>query len=170
MEQNKNLLKTFDNIGKELVKTLVKNLLDADKKATGNLIRSVDYKVVEAANGVMVQLLAADYLTNVDEGRKPGKKDSKGIWRSSKDKGFPTKALDKWVIARGLAPRNTKGKFISRAGMKFAIAQKINRDGIKPTNVIQKTINEVYSTKLALIEKAAIEDINALIDKIIVNV
>jgi hypothetical protein len=35
--------------------------------------------------------------------------------------------------------------------------------------VIQKTIDEVYSKKKTLIEKAAIEDINALIDKILIN-
>lgn len=158
MEGNKNLLKTFDEVGKQLVKTLVKNLLDANKKATGNLIRSVDYKIVEAANGVMVQLLAADYLTNVDEGRRKGAKQP------------PMKSLDKWIVARGIAPRDAKGRFIPRESVKFLIARSISRNGIKPTNVIKKTINEVYSTKLALIEKAAVEDINQLIDKIIVNV
>lgn len=169
-DENKNIQEAFDDLGKDLVKTLIKKLLEADKKATGNLIRSIEYKVVVGkAQDIMVDILAAPYLTEVDEGRKPGKKDSKGIWRSSKDKGFPTKALDKWVVARGLAPRNKKGKFVSRAGMKFAIGQKINRDGIKATNVIQKTIDEVYKTKQQLIQKAAIEDINAMVDKLLVN-
>jgi hypothetical protein len=156
MEENKNLDKAFDGLGKDLVKTLVKNLLSANKKATGNLIRSIDYKVVEKANGFIVELLAADYLTNVDEGRKAGSKQP------------PTKSLDRWVIARGIAPRDKKGKFISRESVKFLIARSIAKNGIKPTNVINKTINEVYNNKQKLIEKAAIEDLNALIDKIMV--
>ena len=157
MEENKNLLETLDKVGEDLVKTLVKNLLKADKKATGTLIRSVDYKLVEKANGIMIELLAADYLTNVDEGRKAGSKQP------------PLKSLDRWVIARKIAPRDKKGKFISRQSVKFLIARSIAKNGIKPTNVIQNTIDEVYSKKKTLIEKAAIEDINALIDKILIN-
>lgn len=157
MEENKNLKKEFDDLGQELVRTLVKNLINADKKATGNLIKSIDYKVVEKANNVMVQLLADDYLTNVDEGRRRGAKQP------------PTSALDRWVIARGIAPRDAKGRFIPRESVKFLIARSIKRNGIKPTNVIQKTINEVYAKKQQLIQKAAIEDINALIDKIMIE-
>lgn len=156
MEENKNLDKAFDNLGKDLVKTLVKNLLSANKKATGNLIRSIDYKVVEKANGFIVELLAADYLTNVDEGRRAGSKQP------------PLSALDKWVVARKIAPRDSKGKFLPRQQVKFLIARSIGKNGIKPTNVINKTINEVYNNKQKLIEKAAIEDLNALIDKIMV--
>jgi hypothetical protein len=153
---NINLKKALDEVGKDLVKTMVKKLIEADKKATGNLIRSVDYKVVETANGVIVQLLSEDYLTNVDEGRRPGAKQP------------PTKSLDRWVVAKGIAPRDDKGKFISRQSLKFLIARSIGKKGIKPTNVIKKTINEVYTNKQKLIEKAAIEDINALIDKIMI--
>lgn len=156
MEENKKLLETLDKVGEDLVKTLVKNLLQANKKATGQLIRSVDYKVVEKANGIIVELLAADYLTNVDEGRRPGAKQP------------PMKALDKWVIARKIAPRDSKGRFIPRESVKFLIARSISKNGIKPTNVIKKTIDEVYNRKQKLIEKAAIEDINSLIDKIMI--
>lgn len=156
MEENKNLLKEFDDLGQELVKTLVKNLLKADKKATGNLIKSIDYKLVEKADKFIIELLAADYLTNVDEGRRKGAKQP------------PTSALDKWVVIKKIAPRDSKGRFISRESVKFLIARSISRNGIKPTNVIQKTINEVYAKKQSLIEKAAIEDINALIDKIMI--
>lgn len=154
MEANNNLKEALDEVGIDLVKTLVKNLLAADKKATGGLIRSIDYKVIEKANILMVELLAADYLTIVDEGRRPGKQP-------------PTKALDKWVIARGIAPRDKKGRFISRESVKFLIARSIGRKGIKPTGVLKKTIDEVYGRKQKLLELAAIGDINKMIDKII---
>jgi hypothetical protein len=156
MEKNKNLDKAFNDLGEDLVKTLVKNLLQANKRATGNLIRSVDYRVVEKANGFLVELLAADYLTNVDEGRRAGAKQP------------PMKALDKWVVARKIAPRDSKGKFLPREQVKFLVARSIAKNGIKPTNVIKKTIDEVYTKKQKLIEKAAIADLNELIDKIMV--
>jgi hypothetical protein len=148
---NINLKKALDEVGKDLVKTMVKKLIDANKEATGKLIRSVDYKLVETANGVIVQLLAADYLKVVDEGRRPGAKQP------------PTKALDRWVIAKGIAPRDKKGKFISRESVKFLIARSIGKKGIKPTNVITKTINEVYANKQKLIVEAAGKDIENLI-------
>lgn len=154
MEENKQLKETLNEVGIDLVKTLVKNLLAADKKATGQLIRSIDYKVVEKAQSVMVELIAADYLTIVDEGRRPGKQP-------------PTKALDKWVIARGIAPRDKKGRFIPRESVKFLIARSIGRNGIRPTGVLQKTIDEVYAKKQKVLELAAIDDINKMIDKII---
>jgi hypothetical protein len=156
MENNNNLDKAFDDLGNQLVKTLVRNLLKANKRATGSLVRSVDYKVVEKANHLIVELLANDYLTNVDEGRRPGAKQP------------PMKALDKWIVARKIAPRDKNGRFLPRNSVKFLIARSIAKNGIKPTNVIQKTIDEVYNRKQKLIEKAAIEDINALIDKIMV--
>lgn len=157
MEQNINLENALNQIGDDLVKTLVKKLIAADKKATGSLIKSIDYKLVEKANGFIVQLLANDYLINVDEGRRPGAKQP------------PMSALDKWVIARRIAPRDKNGKFLPRNSVKFLIARSIAKNGIKPTNVIKKTIDEVYERKQKLIEMAAIEDINSLIDKIIIN-
>jgi len=149
--ENTNLKKALDEVGRDLVKTMVKKLIEADKDATGKLIKSVDYKVVETANGVIVQLLSADYLKNVDEGRRPGAKQP------------PSKALDRWIVARGIAPRDKKGKFISRQSVKFLIARSISKNGIKPTNVIKNTINEVYTNKQKLLVEAAGKDIEALI-------
>jgi hypothetical protein len=151
----KDLNKIFEEIGSELVKELTKNLLQLDKKATGDLIRSLDYKVVEKVDGFLVTLLADEHLKWVDEGRRPGKQP-------------PTKALDRWVVARGITMKDKKGKFIKRESVKFLIARAIGKKGIKPTNVIQKTIDNVWTRKKELIRKAAIEDINALIDKIII--
>jgi len=154
MKDNKNLENTLNGVGDDLVKTIVKKLIAADKKATGALIKSINYKVIEKANSFIVQLLANDYLINVDEGRRKGAKQP------------PTKSLDRWIIARGIAPRDKKGKFIPRSSVKFLIARSISRNGIKPTNVIKQTIDEVYQRKEKLIKMAAIDDINTLIDKI----
>jgi hypothetical protein len=155
--ESNNLEEAFDIIGQDLVKTLIKNLLNANKKATGQLIRSIDYKIIEKVNGLMIELRAANYLTNVDEGRKRGAKQP------------PTRALDKWISARGITMKDKKGKPISKESAKFLIARSIKRNGIRPTNVIKNTIDEVYNNKQKLIETAAIEDISDLIDKIIIK-
>jgi hypothetical protein len=150
-KQNKNLTKVLEDVGEDLVKTLVKNLIAADKKATGKLIKSVDYKLVQKANNIIVELTADAYLKNVDEGRRAGAKQP------------PLSALDKWVVARKIAPRDSKGKFLPRQQVKFLIARSIAKNGIKPTNVIKKTLDEVYKNKEKLITEAAGKDLEALI-------
>ena len=51
----------------------------------------------------------------------------------SGQKGGLTKSLDKWVIRKGLAPRDKDGKFMSRKTLKFLIARSIYFSGIKPS-------------------------------------
>jgi hypothetical protein len=152
---NDNLKSALEQVGIDLVKELTKQLINADKKASGNLIKSLDYKVVETIDGFLLNLLAADYLTFVDQGRKPGKMP-------------PPSKLDKWIVVRGIAPRDKKGRFISRKSIQFLIARSIGKKGIKPTNVIRKSIDSIYSNKIKLLEKAAVEDIEALIQKILI--
>lgn len=152
---NENLKKALDELGGELVKELTTQLLKADKKATGNLINSLDYQVVETIDGFFVNLLASDYLKYVDEGRKPGKMP-------------PPLRFLKWIQVRNIKFKDKKGKIIKPESTAFLIARSIGKKGIKPTDVIRKSIDSIYSNKLKLIEQAAIEDIEALIEKIIV--
>ena len=56
----------------------------------------------------------------------------------------PTKALDKWIVKKGLAPRNEKGQLLSRKGLKFAIARKIYINGIKPSLFFTKPFEKYY--------------------------
>ena len=53
----------------------------------------------------------------------------------------PPSALDKWIVNKGIAPRNTSGQFLSRAGLKFAIARSIMIKGIKPKNFIEPNVD-----------------------------
>lgn len=156
MENMKELDKAINILGEELVDKLKDALKKANKSSSGNLIKSIDYKIIKKADDTIIQLLAADYLQYVDEGRKPGKMP-------------PLKALDKWIIKRGIAPRDKKGKFIPRQSVKFLIARSIGRNGIKGIFVVRKTIEEVYSTKQELIAEAVSTDIETMIDKIIIN-
>jgi hypothetical protein len=44
----------------------------------------------------------------------------------------PAKAFDKWIVRKGLAPRD-KGKFKSRKSLSFLIARSVYFNGIKPS-------------------------------------
>ena len=56
----------------------------------------------------------------------------------------PTRSLDKWMVRRGIAPRGKNGKFVSRQGLKFAIARSIFKNGIKPSLFFTKPFEAAY--------------------------
>ena len=43
----------------------------------------------------------------------------------------PSSALDKWIVRRGIAPRDEKGRFLSRKSLQYLIARKIYFQGVK---------------------------------------
>ncbi len=114
--------KTLRQFGKDYVKILTIMLKKAGKKASGALINSLDFRLKETANEILIVLQANDYLEYVDKGRKPGK--------------FPPiKAISKWTSLKGI-PQSAA----------FPIAYNIFKFGIKPTNVIDKTIKEIMTS------------------------
>ena len=111
--------------GDEYVKILVKEIKEAGKDSSGNLKRSVDYRLEEQAGELIIQLESADYLIYVDKGRKPGS--------------YPNiSAISKWASING----------ISQSAV-FPIARSIYKFGIKPTNIISNTMKSLEkSTKI----------------------
>jgi hypothetical protein len=169
MDNMKELDKAIEILGEELVNKLREALRNANKNSSGNLIKSVDYKIIKQADETILQILAADYLEYVDEGVN-GTEVNRGSQYGYGKKKMPNpKSLDKWIVRRGIAPRDKKGKFISRESVKFLIARSIGKNGIKGIHVVRKTIEEVYSKKQELIAEAVSSDIETMIDKIIIK-
>jgi hypothetical protein len=90
------------------------------KNATGNLIRSFNYRLQQTAQGIQTQIVALDYLTYVDRGRKAGTYP-------------PIKPLLAWARVKGLPE-----------GAAYGAQKNIFKGGIKPTNVIRKA-NALWS-------------------------
>lgn len=146
---NENLKIALDKVGKDLVAEISKQLINMDKVASGNLLNSLDYDVVEAIDGVTLELMAADYLDVVDKGRRPGKMP-------------PTKAIESWIRVKGIN--------VGRKGIKstaFAIATSIKHNGIKATNIKQNAINNITNRMQEILQKAALEDIEKEINIIL---
>ena len=53
-------------------------------------------------------------------------------------------SLDKWIVRKGLAPRNKQGKFVNRLSLKFAIAKGIFNKGIKRSLFFTKPFESAY--------------------------
>tara|TARA_R110001599_G_scaffold317935_2_gene527349 strand:- start:163 stop:522 length:360 start_codon:yes stop_codon:yes gene_type:complete len=89
------------------------------------------------------------YGTFVDKGvsgteQKQSYKDYTGTDKSSpysyKSKQPPSRVLDKWIVKKGIAPRDEKGRFMSRKSISFLIARSIKKNGIKSTSFFQKPL------------------------------
>jgi hypothetical protein len=66
---------------------------------------------------------------------------------SYKQKMPPPSKLDKWTVKKGIAPRDEKGRFLSRKSLQFAIARSIFYNGIKPSLFFTKPFLK-YSKEL----------------------
>jgi hypothetical protein len=138
----RNLKKQLEALGREYIAELTKQLISADKVASGNLINSLDYEVLETVDGLILRILSDEYLKWVDEGRRPGKRP-------------PQKAILKWVKMRNIVIKKQKPEQTA-----FIIARSIGKKGIKPTNVVKKTQQSISRNINTLISKGITLDIN----------
>ena len=142
-----NIEKYLNSFGKQVVNRAKGNLQKAGKG--GNLENSITFKVVTEADGFSVQFYMDSYGTFVDKGVSGTKtkrtfKDYKSKTISSPykytTKQPPSRVLDKWIVKKGIAPRDEKGRFMSRKSISFLIARSIKRNGIQGISFFQKPL------------------------------
>ncbi len=142
----------MEKYGEALVIEIVQQLKDANKEATGALAKSVSYELVEALDKISVGIVALNYFDYVDGGRRKGAKPP------------PSDAIIEWMKVKGIKGRNPKtGKFITQKSAAFAIARGISKNGIKPTNVVKKSLKKLRSLQAKLLTDAAVEDMTKMI-------
>ena len=52
----------------------------------------------------------------------------------------PTGVLEKWISARGIKGRDSKGRFITNNSLAYLIGRKIQMQGIKSTSFFQRPL------------------------------
>ena len=147
-----NIERYLNSFGKQVVNRSKGNLQRSGKG--GKLEESISFKVVEDNDGYTVQFFMSSYGQYVDKGVSGTK--VKRTFKNYKDKVIkspysyrnskghsqpPSSALDKWVIKKGIAPRNAKGQFIKRKTLTFLIARSIGRKGIQGISFFQKPLS-----------------------------
>ena len=142
----------LNSFGKQVVNRAKGNLQKAKGGGTA-LENSIAFSVIEKDGDLTVIFKMASYGKFVDKGVSGTEvlrsfKDYKGKTLKSpfgyrKAKGHsqpPTKALDKWIVKKGIAPRDKEGKFMSRKSIKFLIARSIGKKGIQGISFFQKPL------------------------------
>lgn len=108
--------------GEEYIEEMAKILRKQDKIASGDLIRSLDTRVLKTGFGTSytLKILAEEYLKYVESGRKPN------------SKAPPIEPIKKWTREKGIPE-----------GLAYPIAKSIGIKGIKPVDVIAKAFDQV---------------------------
>ena len=139
----------LNSFGKYVVQQSRTNLTKGKKNVSKDLYNSISFKVVTTSKGFSVQFYMDSYGTFVDKGVSGTKvkrsfKDYKGRTISSPykytTKQPPSRVLDKWIVKKGIAPRDEKGRFMSRKSISFLIARSIKRKGIQGISFFQKPL------------------------------
>ena len=147
----KNIENYLNSVGKKVVNQSKGNLQRAGKG--GKLEDSIYFKVVPEGDGFVLQFYMSIYGQYVDKGvsgtqvkrtfKDYKSKTIKSPYSYKNSKGHsqpPSKALDKWVVRKGIAPRDASGKFLKRKTITFLIARSIGRNGIQGISFFQKPL------------------------------
>jgi hypothetical protein len=119
-----------------------KNNLSRLGKDGGKLYDSIEGRVKANENSFEMEFSMEDYGIFQDKGVS-GKRKKYNTEFSYKDRMPPPRAFDKWIVRKGIAPRN-KGKFASRKSLQFIIARGVYMNGIKPSLFFTKPFEKAF--------------------------
>ena len=118
------------------------NLTRQRKNVSKSLYNSIKGNVKAMPNSFSMEFMMEEYGFYQDKGVSGVKKKYNTDYKYT-NKMPPAKAFDKWVVKRGLAPRE-KGKFANRKSLSFAIARSVYINGIKPSLFFTKPFEKAY--------------------------
>jgi hypothetical protein len=161
--------KALERFRDHVVSISKRNLTNKQKNSSKKLYNSIQGRVKANPNSFELEFSMEDYGVFQDAGVSGTKKKYNTPY-SYKSKMPPVKAFDKWLVRKGIAPRE-KGKFTSRKSLAFLMARSVYRNGIKPSLFFTKPFEAAYKNlPQELIDKYgldAVELFNEQIDEII---
>ena len=158
----KNVRDELNAFAKYVIKQSRANLTRSKKNSSKKLWNSLDYDLNVSKNSFGLEFLMEDYGIFQDVGVS-GKKKKYNTPYSYTTKMPPPSKLDKWIVKKGLAPKDKDGKFIKRKSLQFMIARSIFINGIKPSLFFTKPFKKAFSNLDKDIVKAFRLDVEQLI-------
>ena len=138
---NEETKKSLEAFRRQVIKQARQN---AQKhSASGDLAKSLTSRLNVSKNSFSLEFLMNEYGNYQDKGVS-GKNRKYNTPYSYTNKMPPPKAFDKWVIRKGIAPRDEGGKFLSRKSLTYLIARSIFKKGIKPTLFFTKPFEKEF--------------------------
>lgn len=166
--------KAFDKFGKRVVKESRTALTKKKINASKELYNSINYTAKVSKNSIEFTLNMLDYGKFIDKGVK-GAKSSKrapnSLFKTVNQKRYQIDSrefktgINRWMVIKGIAPRNKKGQFTSRENINFLIRRKIYNYGIKTTNFLTKPLESAYKS----LPDEVVEAYALTVDKLLAN-
>lgn len=144
------------------------NLTRQKKNSSKELYNSLDSEVRVSANSFSLSFLMAEYGVFQDKGVSGVKKKYNTKYAYTTKMPPPSK-MDKWIVKKGIAPRDKDGKFISRKSLQFMIARSIFNNGIKPSLFFTKPFEKAFKGLNKDLVEAYKLDVEALMKNSINN-
>lgn len=141
MEQTE-VRKELDKFRKFVINESKKNLRKYGKGG-GKLEDSLDSRLKVNPNSFELEFWMEQYGIFQDKGVSGTEKKYNTPY-SYKSKMPPPKAFDKWIVKKGLSPRNSSGQFASRKSLQFVLSRYIFKNGIKPSLFFTRPFENAY--------------------------
>lgn len=127
------------------------NLLLSDRVATGELVKSVQYKLDFKDKEFIIYLELEDYYKYVENGTKPH---------------FPpVNAILNWIKAKPVLPTPINGKLPTPKQLAYLIGRKISEVGTEGSHDLEKSSKTISEEYEELILEALEKDINEDLDQ-----
>ena len=163
-----NVKEELNRFAKYVISQSRANLTRGKKNSSKQLYNSLDSNVKVSKNSFELSFLMEDYGVYQDKGVSGVKKKYNTKFAYTNKMPPPAK-LDKWIVRKGIAPRDKKGKFISRKSLQFMIARSIFNNGIKPSLFFTKPFEKAFKNIDKDLIKAYRLDIETLMNNSINN-
>ena len=163
-----NVQKELNAFAKYVISQSRANLTRSKKNSSKQLYNSLDSDLKVSENSFSLSFLMEDYGVFQDKGVSGVKKKYNTPY-SYTTKMPPPSKMDKWIVRRGIAPKDDKGKFISRKSLQFMIARSIFNNGIKPSLFFTKPFKKAFKNLDKDIVKAFKLDVEQLLETTINN-
>jgi hypothetical protein len=140
----KNVQEELNRFAKYVISQSRANLTRGKKNSSRQLYNSLDSSVKVSKNSFELSFLMEEYGIFQDKGVSGVKKKYNTKFAYTTKMPPPAK-LDKWIVKKGIAPRDKDGKFISRKSLQFMIARSIFNNGIKPSLFFTKPFEKAFA-------------------------
>jgi hypothetical protein len=165
MLDSKEVQEAIDKFRKYVIQQSRSNLTKQRKNVNKSLYNSIKGVSKVNKNSISLYFEMLDYGIFQDKGVS-GKVKKYNTDFSYKSKMPPSKVFDKWIVRKGIAPRNEKGQFMSRKSLSYLIARKIFREGIKPSLFFTKPFEKAFDRLPdEIIEAYGIDIVNLYLEK-----
>ena len=160
LEETRDALNKF---AKYVIQQSRTNLTKGKKNASKELYNSLDSNVKVSKNSFQLDFIMEAYGIFQDKGVS-GKEKKYNTPYKYTNKKPPASAFSQWVIRKGLkGVRDKKGRFVSRKGLQFAIANSIYKKGIKPSLFFTKPFEKAFNNLPKELVKAYALDVEKLL-------